>query len=111
LQVLASGLDEAARRALEAIVNLEQFKKQTLFYIEGRDDGRAEALEALREAIADLCEAYGVELSEAQRTDLASRDLAALEALRLAIKQRRAWPASPPSSAWPASPPSSALPG
>lgn len=51
--------------------------------------GRAEAL---RTAIADLCEAYGLSLTAGQEAELAGLDLAGLEALRLHLEARRGWP-------------------
>lgn len=54
--------------------------------------GRAEALRALRTAIADLCEAYGLSLTAGQEAELSRLDLAGLEALRLHLKARRGWP-------------------
>jgi predicted transposase/invertase (TIGR01784 family) len=48
---------------------------------------------ALREAIGDLCELLGVELTAARQAQLAGLDLAGLQALRSALKSARAWPA------------------
>lgn len=44
-----------------------------------------------REAIRDMCDAYGWTLS-AQKAHLESLDLEGLEALRLHLKKHRAWP-------------------
>jgi uncharacterized membrane protein YqjE len=46
----------------------------------------------LREAVADLCELLGVELTETRRTQLAALDLAGLGAFLAALKPARAWP-------------------
>jgi hypothetical protein len=48
----------------------------------------------LRGAVLDLCEAYGVQVNEAQRAQLLSLDLEGLSALRAHLKAHKAWPAS-----------------
>jgi flagellar biosynthesis/type III secretory pathway protein FliH len=60
---------------------------------DGLRDGLREGAAALREAVADLCEAYGVELTEARREHLAGLDLAGLQELRARLKAARSWPA------------------
>lgn len=90
LQLLAASLNDAARKALEAMLNLEHFKKQTPFYLGGKADGFKEGL---KETIVDLCEVLGIEVTEERRVDLNTRDMAGLTELRAAIKQQRAWPA------------------
>lgn len=45
-----------------------------------------------REAVADLCEAFAIQVNEARRARLAALDLAALAALRVHLKTHRAWP-------------------
>ena len=50
------------------------------------------AREGLRESLVDLCEAYGVELTEERRAHLAELDLTGLEALRARLRRDRAWP-------------------
>jgi hypothetical protein len=96
--------DEATRRRL---MNFEQMVEQeTQRLIEfgkadGLREGKAEGLReglhegtvALREAVGDLCELLGVELTEARRQHLASLDLAGLQQLRVALKATRSWPA------------------
>jgi Uma2 family endonuclease len=60
---------------------------------EGREAGReAGREEGLRVAVLDLCEAYGVKLSDARRAHLDSLDHEGLDALRTVLKQSRAWP-------------------
>ena len=56
-----------------------------------REIERARA-DGLREIIADLCEAYGVELTEGRRTRLQELETPALEAMRAQLKQKRSWP-------------------
>lgn len=56
---------------------------------EGKADGRREGL---REAVKDLCEVYGIEVTEAQEAHLEGLDLAGLEALRQALKADKRWP-------------------
>lgn len=64
---------------------------------QGREQGLQQGLQQAREdglrtAIGDLCEAFGIELTAERQADLAGRDLAGLEALRLHLKAHRAWP-------------------
>lgn len=56
---------------------------------QGREQGREEGL---RLAVLDLCEAYGVELTDARRAHLDSLDLDGLDTLRAVLKQSRSWP-------------------
>lgn len=58
----------------------------------GLREGREEAQQVARQAIIDLCEVLGLAMTAEQRADLEARDLAALEALRVHLKQHRAWP-------------------
>jgi len=46
----------------------------------------------LQQAVFDLCEAYGIELTAAQRHAVAQRNLPELEQLRAALKATKAWP-------------------
>ena len=85
--------DDVTRRRL---MNFEQMVEQeTQRLIEhGRTDGLREGeAKGLREAVSDLCEAFGVELTAARRQQLAGLDLAGLQTLRAALKATRAWPA------------------
>ena len=64
---------------------------------EGEAKGRAEGeargrAEGLREAIRDLCEAYGIAVTEEREIQLASLELEALLALRHTLKATRGWP-------------------
>lgn len=57
-----------------------------------RAQAEAERAEnALRSSMLTLAEAYGLEVSAAQREALADADLTALEALQRSLKTRRAW--------------------
>lgn len=59
----------------------------------GKAEGHMEGqIVGLRVAITDLCEVLGVALTPGQRQHLAGLDLDGLEALRLHLKQHRAWP-------------------
>ena len=59
----------------------------------GIDEGkRQEGERRLREAIVDLCEVLGVDLTAEQHAHLAALDLTALEALRAHLKAHKAWP-------------------
>jgi hypothetical protein len=82
------GAAEVSHEELEAWV-----KKQHPVLLREVARGQADALGGLREAVADLCEAYGVELTEARREHLAGLDLAGLQELRARLKAARSWPA------------------
>ena len=55
----------------------------------GLDEGKRLGLQ---EAILDLCEAYGVEVTEERKTSLNGLDRSGLEGLRVALKARKTWP-------------------
>ena len=57
----------------------------------GLNQGRNEGL---RIAVQDLCEAYGIPLTDAQQQVLATMDATQLQALRVHLKLYRAWPAT-----------------
>lgn len=67
---------------------------------EAKGEARGEA-KGLRLAVADLCDVLGIALSSTRRARLEAMGLGELEALRLSLKQRRAWP-EPPSPRRPA---------
>jgi hypothetical protein len=91
-EVLWASLGEAARRALEALMDITKWKEQSALYREGEARGRAEGL---RKAIVDLCDVLGVAVGPERqaRLDVLSAD--ELDALRLALKQYRRWPDGP----------------
>ena len=98
IELLWAGLNEAARKALEKAVNVENFKEQLPFYKEGLAKGMDRGLsqgrkEGLRAAITDLCEVLGVEVTDERRAYLAALDLPGLEALRAELKTKKTWPA------------------
>ena len=68
--------------------------KEETGWEDARRESREEGLRAgeARGQVKGLCEAYGLTLTPAQETHLASLDLAGLEALRVHLKQHRAWP-------------------
>jgi predicted transposase/invertase (TIGR01784 family) len=57
---------------------------------EGKDLGLKEGM---RQALVDLCEVLGIEISAARHAVLASMDLGQLEEIRDHVKARRTWPA------------------
>jgi hypothetical protein len=59
----------------------------------GRLEGKLEGeLKAMRQSVEDLCELLAIRLDTRRRKHIASLDLAGLDALRVQLKQRRAWP-------------------
>jgi hypothetical protein len=89
LELMALSLNEVSKKALEAMMNIEDFRERSVWAKQAKLEGK---VEGLQQAVLDLCEVLGLELDEARRARLASLDLAALEALRLHIKSSRAWP-------------------
>ncbi len=74
---------------VEALFSLERANRVALENLLERygDD----ALSSLRAAVLDLCEAFGIEPTDAQRAALATMDVPALDALRAQIKATRSW--------------------
>jgi Uma2 family endonuclease len=59
---------------------------------EGKEEGRREGeARGLRAAVLDLCDAFGLAPTDAQRAQLEAMGVGELEALRAAIKQTRRW--------------------
>jgi hypothetical protein len=59
----------------------------------GKREGRLEGeLKGSRQAVLDLCEVLGIEVSEARREKLGTLGLEEVEALLLHIKASRTWP-------------------
>jgi hypothetical protein len=115
-EVLWASLGEAARRALEAQMDITKWKEQSALYREGEARGRAEGeargraegeargraegeahgrAEGLRAAVVDLCEVLGLAVSPERQARLDAMSAAELEALRLALKRHRGWPEEP----------------
>lgn len=106
LELMAASLNEVSRKALEAMMNISEFRDRSVWFKEGEqkghlaglDEGRQAGLDegrqALRAAIEDMAELLGLEVNASRRTALASLDLAGLESLRRHLKQQRAWPES-----------------
>jgi len=59
---------------------------------ESQQLGREEGQRLLHNAVLDLCEVYGVELSAEKQAYLATLNLAGLDAFRAALKTHKAWP-------------------
>ena len=60
---------------------------------DGQAAGKAEGeAKGQREAMADLCEVLGIELTEGRRAQLDALDLDGLNALRTHLKTHRGWP-------------------
>jgi len=57
----------------------------------GKAAGLREAMVGLREAIVDVCELLGVELTKQRRAQLDAMEWEALQALRQHLKQHRTW--------------------
>ena len=105
LELMALSLNEISRKALEAMMNIEDFRARSVWAQEARREGKLEGklegelkgklegeLSGLRHAVVDLCEVLGLELDEVRREKLGVLDLAALHALREHLKRARTWP-------------------
>lgn len=75
--------DDAVMRALRA--------KRHPEFIAEREEGREQGL---RQAILDVCELVGVEVTDARRAALETMNAKALDALRIVLKRDRQWPLS-----------------
>jgi flagellar biosynthesis/type III secretory pathway protein FliH len=100
--------NEAAKAALEAMMNVEQWRDKSSWYKEGIEQGIEQGIERgieqgiergieqglaeAREAVKDLCELLGVEVNAERGQALEQMDLAGLSALRKHVKQHRSWP-------------------
>jgi hypothetical protein len=76
--------DENTRRWL---MDFDQVVQAEIRKIQDKGKG-----EGLRVAVRDLCEVLGIALTPEQQAHIDALDLAGLGALRLALKQHRAWP-------------------
>ena len=85
----AAEVDEATAAALLAKGTMTLRLALDQSKAEGKTEGK---IEGLRETISDLCEAHGIALTQARRARLAALGLEELSALRLRIKQHKAWP-------------------
>ncbi|MFO0760751.1 MAG: hypothetical protein U0359_30010, partial [Byssovorax sp.] len=86
-RILCSGMTPDENAKLKEEAGWEATKR------EERQSGRVEGEKIVREAIADLCDAYGLTLTADHEQHLASLDLAGLNELRVHLKKHRAWPA------------------
>jgi hypothetical protein len=89
--------NEVARKALEAMMNVETWREKSIWFQDGRkegfQDGRKEGkVEEAREAVKDLCEILAIELGAERLQALEAMDLPALASLRKHLKAHRSWP-------------------
>ena len=100
---MAASLNEVSKKALEAMMSISEFRDRSVWFKEGEQRGKLEGklegektgrMGALREAVVDLAELLGLEVSPAPRASLVSLELSGLESLRLHLKQHRSWPES-----------------
>lgn len=86
LSKMMEGIEERARQA-EA-----QAEAQTRQAEERAQQAEAQAEAQARQAVLDLAEAYGLEISEERREQVAQAGMEELATLRAALKTNRAWP-------------------
>jgi hypothetical protein len=111
-QIEKSRLTAEENATLKEEATWEQAKRETAAEAEARGkatgvrEGKAEGLregkaaglregkeEGLRQAVVDLCEVLGVEVTDERCAHLAALDLPGLEALRAELKAKKTWPA------------------
>jgi Uma2 family endonuclease len=85
IERLSKMMDSIEARAQQAEAQAQEAQVQA-------QQAQAQVLVQARQAVLDLAEAYGLDVSEQQRQTLHDSSLAELEALRHALKSRRAWP-------------------
>jgi hypothetical protein len=86
---------EAYRKVMDEIQQAREYgaAQRREGKAEGKAEGRAEGkAEGLRAVVLDLCEAFGIVPTEAQRASLEAMGVGELEALRQALKRERRWP-------------------
>jgi hypothetical protein len=97
-EAVGSILDAEARTMsmtiAEQLIQQGRLEGELKGKLEGKREGQREGESSLRQAIEDLCELLGIELTDVRRAQLEALDLAALDAVRVALKQKRAWPES-----------------
>lgn len=84
--------EQTILQEMEARARAEEQRKAAEEQRKAAEEQRKAAEEQAREAVLDLCEVLGVEMSEERRAQVTALDLAGLQALRAQLKQRRAWP-------------------
>jgi hypothetical protein len=85
--------NEVARKALEAMMNVQTWREKSIWFQDGRKEGRKEGkVEEAREAVKDLCEILAIELGAERLQALEAMDLPALTSLRKHLKTHRTWP-------------------
>ena len=81
--------DHAHDVTLRNLLNRKGFSSLEEVQERSRDNGR---VEGIKEAVGDMCELLGIELTADRSQKLAGMTLADLAALRAHLKQHRAWP-------------------
>jgi flagellar biosynthesis/type III secretory pathway protein FliH len=96
--------NEVAKKALEAMMNVQTWREKSIWFQDGRKEGRKEGFQdgrkegmqqgkaEAREAVKDLCEILAIELGTERLQALEAMDLPALAALRKHLKTHRTWP-------------------
>jgi HEPN domain-containing protein len=86
---LREGKEKGLREGKEEGLREGELRGREAGLREGEARGKAEGLRA---AVLDLCEAFAIVPTEAQRARLEAMGLGELEAVRAALKQTRSWP-------------------
>jgi predicted transposase YdaD len=83
--------EDVAVELLRVYIQREKLMQSELYrsiFAEGKQEGRQEGLQ---QAILDLCEVLGIELTPQRRAQLEQLDLAQLHQLRAHLKSTRTW--------------------
>jgi predicted transposase YdaD len=87
--------EDVAVELLQVYIQREKLMQSELYrsiFAEGKQEGRQEGKqEGLQQAILDLCEVMGIELTPQRRAQLEQLDLAQLHQLRAHLKSTRTW--------------------
>ena len=92
IEARAIEAQERAEQAQERAEQAQERAEQAQETLEQERVLRATLTQEVRSAVLDLAEAYGLEIPDERRAQIAQAGLEELQALRLALKSRRAWP-------------------
>jgi Uma2 family endonuclease len=92
IERLSRMMDGIEARAEEAEAQAEQAQAQAEQAQAQAEQAQAQLLLEARQAVLDLAEAYGLEVSPSRRQQVEAAALEELRALRAALKQHRSWP-------------------
>jgi adenylosuccinate synthase len=84
--------EEAQAQQAQAQAQAQQAQAQAEEAQAQAEEAQAQVLQEARQAVLDLAEAYGLEVSPARQQHVQAASLEELRALRTSLKRARAWP-------------------